>query len=107
MTQEDQRRRLAERRERTRVAYQRTFCGDGPRPHPEAERVLADLFKFCKVNKGGIVVSPVQRMTDPYATIYRDGLRDVYLRVAAMLGLDEWEQPEVKQDAGTDNDNAR
>ena len=74
---------------RKRLAYIRTFCGDDGRPHAEGLRVLADLRRFCGIAKGGIVVSPVSRVTDPYATIYRAALRDVYLRIAGMIDLDE------------------
>jgi hypothetical protein len=72
-----------------RLAYQRTFCGDGTTPHLSGERVLADLRRFAHIDSGGIVVSPVTRTTDPYATCYRAGLRDMYLRIAAHLGIDE------------------
>lgn len=40
-----------------------------------------DLRKYCGVDKEGLVVSPVSRMTDPYATAYRAGRRDVFLRI--------------------------
>lgn len=76
---------------RRRLAYIRTFYGDGSRPHPEAERVLEDLKRFCGINRGGIVVSPVTRSVDPYATHYRAGQRDVYLRIVKFLNLDETE----------------
>lgn len=72
-----------------RLAYVRTFCGDGAKPHPEAEKVLADLRRFCGIDRGGIVVSPVSRMVDPHATAYRAGQRDVYLRIIKFLGLSE------------------
>jgi hypothetical protein len=74
---------------RRRLAYIRTFCGDSGKPLPEAERVLADLKRFCGINRGGIVVSPVTRNVDPYASIYRAGMRDVYLRIAKFLELTE------------------
>lgn len=78
-----------ERSDRKRLAYQRTFCGDGSKPHLEAERVLADLRRFCGIDRGGIVVSPVSRMVDSHATTYRAGQRDVYLRIVKMLSLSE------------------
>ncbi len=71
------------------VAYRRTFFGDTQAPHINGEKVLADLRRFAHIDDGGIVVSPVQRMTDPYATCYRAGLRDMYLRIVGHLGLDE------------------
>lgn len=72
---------------RKRRAYQAVFLVDG-RPGPMAAVVLADLKRFCRFNRGGLVVSPVSRMTDPYATAYQNGLRDAYTRVLMMCGLD-------------------
>lgn len=76
---------------RKRLAYVRTFLDDQGKPHLEAQRVLQDLKRFCGINKGGIVVSPVSRIVDSHATVYRAGMRDVYLRIAKMLDLDETE----------------
>lgn len=76
-------------RQQKRLAYQSTFLGQGGKPHPFAAEVLADLKRFCGINKGGLVVSPVGRVVDPYATIYRAAQRDVYLRIIQFLELDE------------------
>lgn len=72
-----------------RAAYQRTFLGANGKPHLDAEVVLRDLHRFCKIGGAGIVVSPVTRTTDPFATHYRAGLRDAYLRIAAHIGMTE------------------
>jgi hypothetical protein len=80
---------------RKRAAYQRTFFGDFKKPHPHAAIVLGDLKRFCGVNRGGIVMSPVTRTADPIATAYRAGMRDVYLRIALYLELDETDIKEV------------
>lgn len=80
---------LFTRRAKRRAAYQRTFCGDRPVPHLDGEAVLADLRKFARIDDGGIVVSPITRMTDSHATAYRAGLRDMYLRIAGHLGINE------------------
>lgn len=74
---------------RKRLAYIRTFCGDGENPHEDGKRVLADLKKFCGINKGGIVISPVSRVVDSHATVYRAALRDAYLRIIGFLELEE------------------
>lgn len=74
---------------RKRAAYRHTFLGPDGKPHPEAAVVLNDLKRACGINRGGIVVSPVTRITDPHATMYRAGMRDVYLRIAKYIGLDE------------------
>jgi hypothetical protein len=80
---------LLGRRMRRRAAYQRTFCGDRATPHLDGESVLADLRKFARIEEGGLVVSPVTRTTDSHASMYRAGLRDMYLRIVAHLGIEE------------------
>ncbi|MET0659133.1 MAG: hypothetical protein ABW110_13360 [Steroidobacteraceae bacterium] len=74
---------------RKRLAYVRTFCGDGDSPHEDGKRVLADLKRFCGINQGGIVISPVSRVVDSHATVYRAALRDAYLRIVGFLDLEE------------------
>jgi hypothetical protein len=74
---------------RKRLAYQRTFLAADGSPGPESDVVLRDLKRFCGINRGGLVVSPISRMTDSHATAYRAGQRDVYLRIVKYLGLDE------------------
>lgn len=78
-----------ERLKRKRLSYLRTLCDEQGHPHPEAAIMLRDLKRFCGINKGGIVVSPVTRIVDSHATVYRAGMRDVYLRIAQMINLDE------------------
>lgn len=73
--------------ERKRLAYARTFYGDGQTTLPEAQRVLDDLQKFCKYDAPGIVVSPTQRTVDPYAMAYRAGMVDVFKRITGFLGI--------------------
>lgn len=90
--------RLELLRHRKRWAYIRTFCGPDGKPHPEAARVLADLRTFCGINKGGLVISPIGRMVDPYATIYRAAMRDVYLRIALMIEVDETDNEDPKDE---------
>lgn len=79
---------------RKRWAYIRTFLGAGEKLHPEAVIVMRDLKRYCGINRGGIVVSPISRMVDPYATAYRAGQRDVYLRIGKFLNLDEDDEPQ-------------
>lgn len=79
--------------------YRITFKGDGTRPHPPAAEVLADLRRFCGINRGGIVVSPVTRVVDSHATAYRAGQRDTFLRIANFLGLDEAGLQEIEDHA--------
>lgn len=79
---------IRERLERKRKAYAITFIGPTGQVMPYAATVLADLKRFCGVDKGGIVISPITRTTDPYATAYRAGQRDVFLRITKFLRLD-------------------
>lgn len=74
---------------RKRLAYRRTFFGDLDAPHPEAQRVLADLKRFCQVTKPGMVVSLKAGLVDPLATLYQNGLKDTYARIEGFLGIDE------------------
>lgn len=83
-----------------RPAYRLTFAPTG-RPHPAAQIVLADLKRFCKFHAGGLVVSPISRMADPYATAYRDGLRDVYIRILLMAGLDAGNTEDIEHEIST------
>jgi hypothetical protein len=79
---------IRERFERKRKAYAITFMDSHGRVLPFAVTVLADLKRFCGVDKGGIVISPVTRTADPIATAYRAGQRDVFLRITHLLRLD-------------------
>jgi len=88
---------LFERIKRKRLAYLNTLCVEG-KPHPEAAIMLRDLKRFCGINKGGIVVSPILRMVDSHASVYRAGMRDVYLRIAKMIDLDETDLGESNDD---------
>lgn len=90
---------------RKRLAYRRSLCGTGKTPHLDGQIILEDLRKFAQIDKGGLVVSPTQQMTDPYATIYRAGLRDAYLRIALMLGLGEADTFDTSEEAP--NESAR
>lgn len=98
-------RNIRERLFRRRDAYRRTFCGPGVVPHNDGDEVLRDLRRFCGINKGGIVVSPVTRMADPIATAYRAGQRDVFLRIAGFIGLDEAQLEEQRDVSNEPTDN--
>ncbi|MES1993148.1 MAG: hypothetical protein V4457_05980 [Pseudomonadota bacterium] len=78
--------------QRKRLAYVHVFLGPNGRPNPEAAIVLADLKRLAGINRGGIVISPITRTVDPYATAYRAGLRDAYLRIMKFTSLEEAEE---------------
>jgi hypothetical protein len=67
---------------RRHQAYAGLFLGPDDKRHGNAAIVWDDLKKYCGVDKEGLVVSPLSRMTDPYATAYRAGRRDVFLRIS-------------------------
>lgn len=87
-----------------RRAYWATFLGEDNQPHPNAAIVLKSFRKFCGVDRGGLVVSPVQKMTDPYATCYRAGLRDAYEHFEYMLKLAQSQEKEDGGDGSTSTD---
>jgi len=83
---------------RKRLAYQRVFLGPDGRPNPEAIVVLADLKRVAGINRGGIVVSPISRMVDSHASVYRAGQRDMFLRIMKFLDLEEADNMERGND---------
>lgn len=81
-----------------RAHYQLTFQGSLNRPHPPGQEVLADLRRLAGMDSGGIVNSPISRSVDPYATCYRAGLRDAYLRIVKFLDMSEAQFKETGND---------
>ena len=71
-----------------KYAYRRLFLGEDGL-NADGQIVLADLAKFCKANSSTAVVSPVSRTVDPIASALAEGRREVYLRIAAHLHLEE------------------
>jgi len=102
MSADQIRARLYARFHGKRAAYHATFLVNG-QPHPNAARVLADLKRVARIERGGIVISPVTRMVDPLATAYLAGQRDVYLRILKFLSL---ETSMVETDDGNRTDTA-
>jgi hypothetical protein len=88
---------------RRTLAYKRTFCGDGNNtPHLDGQIVLEDLRKVAKIDAGGILKGNDGHV-DPYASIYRAGLRDMFLRVALHLGLDEASVFDTSEESGNES----
>jgi len=71
-----------------RPAYRLLFKGGRGDLHPAAHIVLKDLEHVSRFTRGALVISPVTRMTDSHATAYRDGMRDLYIRIRMMADLD-------------------
>lgn len=80
-----------------KAMYQVTFKGGQNRPHVAGQAVLDDLRRLAGMDHGGLVNSPVSRSVDPYATCYRAGLRDAYLRIVKFLGLTEADLKEIAE----------
>lgn len=95
---------LYARLHRKRLAYVRTFQDPQGRILPFAAQVLADLKRFCGVEKGGLVISPRSKMVDPLATAYRAGQRDVFLRITKFLRLDG---ADIEDDSDARTDSAK
>jgi len=81
-----------------KLAYQRTFCGDGTSPHVSGEKVLADLHRFAHSNGGSPVINPSTGVTDTHMTYYRLGMQDLLKRINLHLGLNQLHVHEFTQE---------
>ena len=73
---------------RRKYAYRRLFLGEDGL-NADGQVVLADLAKFCRANSSTAIVSPVSRSVDPIAMAMAEGRREVWLRIAAHLHIDD------------------
>lgn len=78
-------RRLTSRRQ----SYRRVFLSPDGTITRDAEIVLADLRRFCRATSSTVTVSPVSKTIDPLAMALAEGRREVWLRIASYLHLDE------------------
>ncbi len=81
--------KLLARIQKRKYAYRRMFLGENGQLNSDGQIVLADLKKFCRATSSTVVVSPVSRTVDPIATAMAEGRREVYLRIAAHLHLED------------------
>lgn len=65
---------------RRAMHYQRVFLDDDGMPSLSGQKVLADLRKFCRVDRSTFEV-------DPRAHALLEGRREVALRILTMIGL--------------------
>ncbi len=72
-----------------RAAYQRTFLGDDNLPHKDGAIVLADLKRFCYVERTTAKVSLATQTIDPMAMAFAEGRREVFMRLIQFLNLDD------------------
>lgn len=70
-------------------SYQRTFLDQDGKPSPDAEAVLADLKRFCRVTSSTAAISPVTKSIDPLAMAMAEGRREVWNRIMAHLHLED------------------
>jgi hypothetical protein len=83
-------------------SYRRTFLDADGKLGRDAEIVLADLRRFCRVTASTAVVSPVSKTIDPIAMGMAEGRREVWNRIMAHLYVDE--KQVFNLDDGNDKD---
>lgn len=72
-----------------RMAYRRCFLdGDGNLTR-DAEVVIADLARFCRLHRSTSIVSMTTRQTDVPASFQAEGRREVILRILGHLHVDD------------------
>lgn len=88
----------------TRVsrAYKRLFLDGDGRVAADAAVVLADLRRFCHVDRSTLKISPVTRTTDIHATMQAEGRREVYVWLTSRLHLDEFSLPREEMNDRSD-----
>ncbi len=72
-----------------RQAYRRMFFGDDGKLTKDAEIVISDLARFCRLHRSTSVVSLTTRQTDVPATFQAEGRREVILRILGHLHVDD------------------
>lgn len=72
-----------------RRAYRRLFLGDDGKLTKDAEIILDDLAKFCRLHRSTTIVSTVSRQTDVPATFQAEGRREVILRILGHLHVND------------------
>jgi hypothetical protein len=74
---------------RRRQAYRRLFFDGTGQLSQDAELVLGDLARFCRLNRSTSVVSMVSRQTDVPATFQAEGRREALLRILGHLHVSD------------------
>lgn len=72
-----------------RNAYRRLFLNEDGSLKPDAEAIIKDLAKFCRLHRSTTIVSTVSRQTDVPATFQAEGRREVILRILGHLHVDD------------------
>lgn len=69
--------------------YRRLFLNDDGSLKPDAEEVIKDLARFCRLHRSTSVVSMTTRQTDVPATFQAEGRREVILRILGHLHVSD------------------
>lgn len=72
-----------------RQAWRALFRDDAGQLTLAGSTILSDLRQFCYADRPTIKVSPVTGSVDPIAMAVAEGRREVWLRIAEMLKLDD------------------
>lgn len=72
-----------------RQAYRRMFLGNDGKLTKDAELVINDLARFCRLHRSTSVISLTTRQTDVPATFQAEGRREVILRILGHLHVDD------------------
>ena len=87
-----------------RRAYRNVFFGNDGKLSPEAEAVIADLARFCRLHRPTTVVSTVSRQTDVPATFQAEGRREVLLRILGHLHVSDADLIRLSEQEAHSND---
>jgi hypothetical protein len=74
---------------RRRQSYRRLFLDADGKLTRDAELVINDLARFCRLYRSTTVVSIVSRQTDVPASFQAEGRREVILRILGHLHVDD------------------
>lgn len=82
------------------AAFKRVFDGK------DGEVVLADLAKFCHLERSTLKISPLTGMADPLAMAHAEGRRETLLRIMAYVGLTQQDVAKMRasEEAGQQNE---
>lgn len=72
-----------------RLAYRRCFLDAEGNLTQDAEIVIQDLARFCRLHRSTSIVSLTTRQTDVPASFQAEGRREVILRILGHLHVDD------------------
>lgn len=72
-----------------RQAYRRMFLDDDGKLTKDAEVIISDLARFCRLHRSTSIISMNTRQTDVPASFQAEGRREVILRILGHLHVDD------------------